>query len=97
MEVIFMDKQYELKNFIQCEDIPYAKNLGCSCGYATYFQNRSYDVVGYCDTPQGFMMVCECPKCFEKYRHHISTQGKFDIDSFKKDIGLILHLHQNDH
>lgn len=34
------------------------------------------------DTPYGYMMVCECKKCFTKYRFHGIVGDKFDFDNF---------------
>lgn len=66
------------------ESIEYSEGLNCpneNCG------NKSYDddarnIIGWCDTPYGYMMVCECKKCFTKYRFHGTTGNKFDFDNF---------------
>lgn len=32
------------------------------------------------------MMVCECKKCFTKYRFHGTIGGKFDFEKFAFDF-----------
>lgn len=66
------------------ESIPYSEGINCpneNC------DNKSYDddarnIIGWCDTPYGYMMVCECKKCFTKYRFHGTIGSKFAFDSF---------------
>jgi hypothetical protein len=49
-------------------------NKSCSC--------HARNIIGWCDTPYGYMMVCECKKCFTKYRFHGTIEGKFDFENF---------------
>lgn len=49
-------------------------NKSCSC--------HARNIIGWCDTPYGYMMVCECKKCFTKYRFHGTIDGKFDFENF---------------
>ncbi len=66
------------------ESIEYSEGLNCpneNC------DNKSHDddarnIIGWCDTPYGYMMVCECKKCFTKYRFHGTIDGKFDFENF---------------
>ena len=67
------------------ESIEYSEGLNCpneNC------DNKSYDdyarnIIGWCDTPYGYMMVCECKKCFTKYRFHGTIGDKFDPKTLK--------------
>lgn len=92
MTVKFIDEIFELEQFIQYEDIRYARGLKCDCGKASYLESGSYNVIGYVDTDYGFMAVFECPVCGEKYRHHVGMDNIYDIDKFKKNVALMLHL-----
>lgn len=66
------------------ESIEYSDGLNCtneecdnkSCSY------HARNIIGWCDTPYGYMMVCECKKCFTKYRFHGTIGGKFDFENF---------------
>lgn len=66
------------------ESIEYSEGINCpneNC------DNKSYDddarnIIGWCDTPYGYMMVCECKKCFTKYRFHGTIGDRFDFDNF---------------
>lgn len=93
MKIIFNTEEYNLELFPQIEDIPYSNSLKCRCGYGSVLESKSYNLVGYCETRNGFMGVMECQKCFEKYRHHIvGFSNRYDIEEFKKDAGIKLHL-----
>jgi len=92
MEINFENDVFEVDCIVQFDDIPYSKSLNCGCGYADITNTLSYGIVGYVDTKHGYMVVFSCPKCFEKYRHHIGTKGRYDINEFKNELGLILHL-----
>ena len=39
-------------------------------------------LVGWTETPQGFMMCYECPDCFSKFRWHGSTWERNSEDDF---------------
>jgi len=92
MIINFGNETFEINQFSQYEAIRYSKELRCECGCSDFEFRNSYDIVGYCDTPQGYMVVFECLKCFEKYRHHISSNNRYNLDSFKDDLGLKLYL-----
>jgi len=92
MEIVFGEEKWEIPQIAQYETVRHSKLVNCECEYADYSRPESYDIIGYVDTQQGYMIVCECPKCFDKYRHHISTSGRYNFDTFKADLGLKLHL-----
>ena len=50
------------------------------------------NLVGWCDTEWGFMMIVECPHCFTKYRFHGTSNysKKSDIGAFNHSIHLYL-------
>ena len=45
-------------------------------------QGKPPNVVGWCETPIGYMGIFECPICFEKYRFHCTIGQTTDIDKF---------------
>ena len=49
-------------------------------------QGHSPKLVGWCDTPYGYMMIVECPHCFTKYRFHGSNVNKNDLSEFESAI-----------
>lgn len=54
------------------ESIEYSEGLNCpneNCGNKSC-SCHARNIIGWCDTPYGYMMVCECKKCFTKYRFH---------------------------
>ena len=66
------------------ESIPYSEGLNCPNPDCT---NKSYsddarNILGWCETPYGFMQVCECKRCFSKYRMHGFPGDKFSWSSF---------------
>ena len=91
MIINFGDKTFELQNFPQYESIRQTKDFLCECSYSDYHLDR-FNMIGYCGTPQGFMAVFECPKCFEKYKHHIGSNSRYSEKGFKQDAGLALFL-----
>ena len=92
MTIHFGNKTFEVDQILQYETIRHSKDLKCECGYSDFSLRNSYNIIGYCDTPQGFIVVFECPECFEKYGHHISSTGRYNLEAFKNDLGLKLHL-----
>ena len=92
MQIDIANEKYNVPKIAQYANIKHSKHLCCACGYADYSRKYSYEIVGFVDTPQGYMIVCECPKCFDKYRHHIGTTGRYNLESFKKELWLKLHL-----
>lgn len=93
MVIILNNETFVINQIPQYESIRYSKDLRCECGSSDYMFRNTYNIVGYCDTPQGYMAVFECVKCFEKYRHHISAgSGRFNLKEFKNDLVLKLYL-----
>lgn len=43
-------------------------------------------LIGYCETPDGFMMILECPHCFTKWRIHGSAVNKNDVFTFEQTL-----------
>ena len=43
-------------------------------------------LVGWCDTPYGYMMIVECPHCYAKYRFHGSNVNKNDLSELESAI-----------
>lgn len=79
-----------LKKFPQYESIPYAGDYKCpSCGNSgiANHTSRKCDLAGWCETPSGFMVVCECPECGTKFRFHPHL-NKFDFDDFNETIEI---------
>ncbi len=83
----------------QYGDIPVSKDMACpECNGSSQFDYLFDDrfaeptPIGWCDTEYGFMAVFECPKCYTKYRFHISTTGRNNIDEFYGDFALLVHL-----
>ena len=77
-----------LPKISQWENIPYVGDFSCphcdkSGFYNFYGETRETpNVVGWCETPIGYMGVFECPICFEKYRFHCTIGQTTDIDKF---------------
>ena len=75
-----------LEKYSQYEHIPYAKGLTCECGRCDFKLYDSPDdpgfvkplIVGWCDTPIGFMGIFECPVCGHKFRFHV--RGRYMPD-----------------
>lgn len=74
----------------QYESIPYTRDFVCPhCDKSGFFDGYGEprikpNVIGWCDTNIGYMIVFECPCCFKKYRFH-GTVGTWnaDIDEFE--------------
>lgn len=43
-------------------------------------------IVGWCETDFGYMMIVECPHCFEKFRYHGTVCDKHDLVEFEHAI-----------
>lgn len=52
---------------------------------------------GWCDTPYGYMMVCECKKCFTKYRFHGTIDGKFDFENFADNFLMRVEMEKKNY
>ena len=76
------------------ESIEYSEGLNCpneECDNKSY-SDHARNLIGWCDTPYGYMMVCECKKCFTKYRFHGTIRGRFDFERFALDFMCMLKL-----
>ena len=96
--VIIMEKRYVdiLPKFNNWEAIPYASDMNCpNCGESGLFDCldktiEKPNLLGWCETNAGFMMVLECTKCFEKFRIHGHALDRFDLDTFDFYINVYL-------
>lgn len=95
MLVKFLDKTYSIKQYSQYQGIRWAKDQNCLCGKSGMSNDKQQTVIGFCETTVGFMPIFQCDNCFEKYRYHINTTGRYKIDEFKRDIALIMFLKEN--
>lgn len=88
-------KKYKISNF---ESYPYSKSLECpDCEIGSDFAFLDKDksiLVGWTETPQGFMVIKECPVCGCRFRFHSITGDKFDYDRFITNFSLMLHLQE---
>lgn len=94
MKILFENETFSIEQFPQPEQIHHAKDFKCLCGEID-FLTVGVAPVGYCSTDSGYMAVFECPHCFEKSRFHIQTTGRHDLENFKQEAGLMLHLHKH--
>ena len=80
--VIVMEKRYVdiLPKFNNWEAITYASDKTI----------EKPNLLGWCETNAGFMMVLECTKCFEKFRIHGHALDRFDLDTFDFYINVYL-------
>jgi len=95
MNVNFLDKTYIIDEYPQYQDIRWAKDQTCLCGKSGMFNDKQQTIIGFCETTVGFMPIFQCNSCFEKYRYHINTVGRYKIDEFKRDIALIMFSKEN--
>mgnify|MGYP004550594049 CR=1 FL=1 len=58
--------------------------------------SEARNIIGWCDTPYGYMMVCECKKCFTKYRFHGTIDGKFDFDNFADNFMMRIEIEKEE-
>ena len=86
----------KLLKFTQYKGIPYVADFRCpecdECAlyggddaYYNHYMEKP-NLVGWCETEQGYMMVFECTKCFAKFRCHCNTGDKFDKENFENSI-----------
>lgn len=89
-------KRYKLSNY---DSYTYTKYLECpECGIGSEIvydtRKKQSILVGWCDTPQGFMMISECPNCGTRYRFHGTTTERFDYYRFLENFSLRLYMQQ---
>ena len=93
----------ELQEYTQYEAIPYAGEFICpNCGGSGngyhhvpgdgYVLLPDAHLIGWCSTQAGYMMVYECPKCFEKFRYHNVTTERNNWEHFKNELWLVWFL-----
>lgn len=90
-----MEKRYVdmLPKFNNWEAIRYSAELNCPvCGKSGLFDCiddsiEKPNLLGWCETDSGFMMVLECTNCFEKFRMHGHVHDRFDLDKFDFYLG----------
>lgn len=84
-----------LPKFPQWETIPYAGNYACQdCGKSAiqgkdeHFEHTKEkpNLIGWCETNNGYMAVFECPSCHSKFRFHPQIDH-FDIEQFDYYLG----------
>ena len=84
-----------IKKFPQWESIPYAEDFACQeCGKSAiqgkdeYFKvtKEKPNLIGWCETNNGFMAVFECPCCHSKFRFH-PQMNHFDLEEFDFYLG----------
>ena len=92
MLIELAQKKYNIPQIAQYDNVRLTKDFRCMCSQADFSKKYSYKIIGFVDTQQGYMIVCECPKCFEQYRHHIGTTSRYNLESFKKELRIILHF-----
>ena len=68
--------------------IPWVKDFSCpQCGKDEWsHEGWRARPIGWCDTPEGYMGIFECPECFAKMRWHISTAGRWNKEMFLTDL-----------
>ena len=90
-------KRYKLSNY---DSYTYTKYLECpECGIGSEIvydtRKKQSILVGWCDTPQGFMMISECSDCGTRYRFHGTTTERFDYYRFLENFSLRLYMQDN--
>lgn len=100
MKIAFHEESELLKwKISNYECFEYSKLLECpECGRGGEFKvdmNARSILVGWCETPQGFMFIKECPYCGTRYRFHGVTTERNDYYRFLENFSLTLYLIEN--
>lgn len=85
-----------LPKIIQWEDIAYANDFICQkCGKSGHprYAKNAPNLVGWCETNNGFMAVFECTECFSKFRYHPQLE-RFDWKDFENTVLDIIEMGQ---
>ena len=79
-----------LPKFNNWEDIKYTASLNCPhCEKSGFVGDiERPNLIGWCETPQGYMIVFECPHCFEKFRFHGNCDDLYDVEKFDWYLGV---------
>lgn len=89
-------KKWKINNYNSYE---YSKLLECpECGKSgeiPYGNKVDTILVGWCETPQGFMFIKECPICGTRYRFHGTTTERNDYYRFLENFSLALYIYEN--
>lgn len=89
-------KKWKINNYDSYE---YSKLLECpECGKSgeiPYGNKVDTILVGWCETPQGFMFIKECPICGTRYRFHGTTTERNDYYRFLENFSLALYIYEN--
>lgn len=89
-------KKWKINNYDSYE---YSKLLECpECGKSgeiPYGNKVDTIMVGWCETPQGFMFIKECPICGTRYRFHGTTTERNDYYRFLENFSLALYMYEN--
>lgn len=96
-EKSLMDEMLPMKISNQ-ESIEYSEGLNCpneNCDNKSC-SCHARNIIGWCDTPYGYMMVCECKKCFTKYRFHGTIDGKFDFENFADNFLMRVEMEKEE-
>lgn len=79
-----------LKKFPDYEVIPYETGLTCPYGDLNFRSERP-NLIGWCETNIGHMVVCECPKCFARFRWHASDHWDDTEEEFRTAVEDLLY------
>ncbi len=90
MIVSFEHWSFNVPEYPQYEDIPHVMSNMCNCGKSGIANEKDQTVIGFSMTSSGYMVIFECDVCFEKYRYHINTAGRYNLSEFKNELGLIM-------
>lgn len=74
------------------ETIPYSSSLDCPNGDDGGLLSGNRKTVGWCDTPNGLMVVKECTICHQKYRYHGTFKERWNLDEFLENLLDTLEL-----
>ena len=77
-----------LRKTSQYESVKYANDYCCpECDKSGIGRRREKKslLTGWCETPSGYMVVCECPVCGSKFRFHPHLM-RFDKDDFNMKL-----------
>lgn len=90
-------KKYKISNY---DSYVYTKYLECpECGVGSELPFKRHQkqsiLVGWSETPQGFMMISECPECGTRYRYHGTTTERNDYYRFLENFSLKLYMQDN--
>jgi hypothetical protein len=90
MEVDFYGEIFEIEEFLQPSEARYGKEHGCYKNCSNIFDVKTFKVVGYTSTENGYMGVFKCNACGEIWRCHINTHDRYDEEKIKEMLCIIL-------